>query len=165
MTSFANFRDNCKMRYDFGDQIQVRYRHVDGEAYDTWVSGDEVLQRLSSEVSEEKLHRLRKLDLRELRSAKEKLPEQGKEELEAAIVKRLADEVEGFFGGNVIGESLADAVRGGSGKSADSDPEQSRWLTLLKSELFRGKVIELAWIQLEGSFPESDITSESDDWI
>ncbi|HUS94846.1 MAG TPA: hypothetical protein VMZ24_06710 [Patescibacteria group bacterium] len=165
MTSFANFRDNCKMRYDFGDQIQVRYRHVDGEEYDTWVSGDEVLQRLSSEASEEKLRRLRKLDLQEIRSTKENLPEEGKEELEDAIVKRLANEVEDFIGGNVIGDSLADAVRGGGGKTADSDAQQTRWVTLLKGEIFRGKVLELAWIQLEGSFPENDIPSEPDDWI
>jgi hypothetical protein len=164
MTSFTDFRENSKMRHDFADQIQVRYRHVDGEKYDTWVSGDEVLQRLSSEASEEKLRRLSRLDVQELRKAKEQLPEQGKDELEHSISSRLADKVEGFIGGNVIGDSLADAVRGDSVENHDSDDRKSRWVTLLRNEIFRIKVLELAWIQLEGSFPESDIPDELDDW-
>ena len=164
MTSFTNFRDNSKMRYDFADQIQVRYSHLNGEEYDTWVSGDEVLQRLSSEASEEKLRRLSRLDWRELRNAKEQLPEQGKDKLENTLVNRLADEVEDFIGGNVIGDNLADAVRGYRGEKRDSDDQKSRWVTLLGSEIFRMKVLELAWIQLEGSFPESDSPVEPDDW-
>jgi hypothetical protein len=164
MSSFTIFRENSKMRHDFADQIQVRYRHVDGEEYDTWVSGDEVLQRLSSEESEEKLRRLSRLDVQELRKAKEQLPEQGKDELEHSISSRLADKVEGFIGGNVIGDSLADAVRGDSVENHDSDDRKSRWVTLLRNEIFRIKVLELAWIQLEGSFPESDMPDELDDW-
>ena len=164
MASFTIFRENSKMRHDFADQIQVRYRHVDGEEYDTWVSGDEVLQRLSSEASEEKLRRLSRLDLEELRKAKEQLPEQGKDEMEHSLISRLADEVEGFIGGNVIGDSLADAVRGDRVEKRDSDDRKSRWVTLLRNEIFRMKVLELAWIQLEGSFPESDFPEELDDW-
>ena len=164
MTSFAIFRDNSKMRHDFADQIQVRYRHVNGEEYDTWVSGDEVLQRLSSEASEEKLRRLSRLDWRELRNAKEQLPEQGKDKLEDTLVNRLADDVEDFIGGNVIGDNLADAVRGATREKRDSDDQKSRWVTLLGSEIFRMKVLELAWIQLEGSFPESNSRAEPDDW-
>ena len=164
MTSFTFFRDNSKMRHDFADQIQVRYRHVNGEEYDTWVSGDEVLQRLSSKASEEKLRRLSRLDWRELRNAKEQLPEQGKDKLEDTLISHLADEVEDFIGGNVIGDNLADAIRGESLEKRGSDDQKSRWVTLLGSELFRVKVLELAWIQLEGSFPESDFPVEPDDW-
>ncbi len=45
MPDLADFSANCKMRHDYGDMIQVRYQHSDGENYDTWVSGDEVLSR------------------------------------------------------------------------------------------------------------------------
>jgi len=41
------------MRHDFDDQIQVRYTHTDGESFDTWVSGEEVLGRINSVESEE----------------------------------------------------------------------------------------------------------------
>ena len=43
------------MRHDFGDQIQVRYRHTDGEDYDTWVSGEEARQRLKTAEREKKI--------------------------------------------------------------------------------------------------------------
>ena len=165
MSSFSYFRDNSKMRYDFGDQIQVRYRHDNGEDYDTWVSGDEVLKRLSSEASEEKLRRLSRLDWRKVQNIKEQLPEQGKDKLEDGLINRLADEVEDFIGGNVIGDSLADSIREDGAEKSSSNDQKARWSTLLGSEIFHKKVLELAWIQLEGSFPESDSPVEPDDWI
>ena len=165
MTSFTLFCDNSKVRHDFADQIQVRYHHVNEEDYDTWVSGEEVLQRLKSEATEEKLRRLSNLNWRELQRAKERLPEKGKDQLEDSLVNRLADGVEDIIGGNVIGDNLADAVRGDSGGSRGATDEKSRWVTLLGNEMFRKKVLELAWIQLEGSFPDIEPPAELDDWI
>lgn len=55
MTTFQQFAARCKMRHDFEDQIQVRYRHPDGQDYDTWVSGLEAEHRLQAEVREQQL--------------------------------------------------------------------------------------------------------------
>lgn len=165
MASFTFFCDNSKMRHDFDDQIQVRYHHVNGEDYDTWVSADEVLQRLRSEASEEKLRRISRLDWQELRKIEEELPEKGKEKLEESMRNRLADGVEDFIGGNLIGDSVAGAVRGEFQEDRDATDEKTYWFTLLKNETFRMKVLELAWIQLEGSFPDEDPAAEADDWI
>jgi len=138
------------MRYDFDDQIQVRYQHTDGENFDTWVSGDEVLSRLRSAENEERLIALSKLDIEVLRKFKEELPEVGKERAWSTL------------SGNAIGDSLADAVRGYDNEE-DSDSRQ--WQLLLQENVFKSMVIELAWIQLEGSLPEDDTPVEYDDWV
>lgn len=164
MTSFEQFCARTKMRHDFSDQIQVRYEHGDGEAYDTWVSGEEVMQRLRSEAAERRLRGLSRLDWQEIQEAKEKLPQEGKERLEEEARDRLADGVEDVLGNNVIGESLADAVRG---RERGEDDDATLWRQRLQREAFQEKVLELAWINLRGSFPEEDegAFDEADDWI
>ena len=150
------------MRYDFDDQIQVRYQHTDGENYDTWVSGDEVLSRLRSAENEERLIALSKLDIEVLRKFKEELPEVGKERAWSTLREHAAKSVENNIGGNAIGDSLADAVRGYDNEE-DSDSRQ--WHLLLQDNVFKSTVIELAWIQLEGSLPEDDTPVEYDNWV
>jgi hypothetical protein len=167
MPTFKEFAARAKLRPDFGDMIQVRYTHTDGIDYDTWISGEEVWQRLKSETAEERLRSISKLDWEAIQAAKERLPEEGKKKAKRKLIDRFADEVKGAIGGNVIGDSFADAVRGEESAEADPDEaEREKWRTRLIDNHFRAKVLELAWIQLEGSFPdEDDQVEEPDDWL
>jgi len=165
MTKFEYFCAKCKIRHDFGDQLQVRFFHPNGEKYDTWVSGDDVLGRLGSEAAEARLKGLRELNWRQIREIRRSLPDEVRERAERALFESLADGVEDNIGGNIIGDTLADSVRGRDQDETNSDSERERWLTLLYDDKFRFKVLELAWIQLEGSFPEIDSNMEPDDWI
>ena len=162
MTSFEQFCTRTKMRHDFADQIQVRYQHANGEAYDTWVSGEEVMQRLRSEAAERRLRGLSRLRWREIREATESLPQEARERLEDEVKDRLADGLEDFLGDNVIGKSLVDRVRAGE---EDEDDGPTLWRERLGNEAFREKVLELAWINLRGSFPEEDDADEPNDWV
>ena len=165
MTNFETFCARTKMRHDFADQIQVRYQHSDGEAYDTWVSGEEVMQRLRSEAAERRLRGLSRLNWEAIREAKDTLPREGKDRLQDHVTDRLADGLEDVLGDNVIGESLADALRGGE---QGEDDDTALWRRRLQDEPFREKVLELAWINLRGSFPEedgADGAAEPDDWV
>lgn len=165
MTTFKEFAVKAKMRPDFGDMIQVRYVHSDGDDYDTWVSGEEVMQRLASETAEQRLRGISKLDWETIKEARERLPEEGKKKIRRNLIDRLSDEVRGAIGGTVVGDSFADAI---SGRDSTEDPdelERDAWRQRLTDDDFRAKVLELAWIQLEGSFPDEDLPEEPDDWM
>lgn len=164
MTTFTQFAARCKMRHDFADRIQVRYQHADGETYDTWVSGEEVIQRLHSADAEQRLRGMSRLNWDDLREVGEELPEAGKRGLRDHLHKRLADEVEDFLGDSLLGESLADAVHGRRA-GEESDPEQQRWQARLHDDNFRAQVLALAWINLRGSFPDDEEGTEFDDWV
>jgi hypothetical protein len=165
MPTFKAFAAKAKIRPDFGDMIQVRYVHTDGDDYDTWVSCKEILQRLASETAEERLRGISQVDWDAIEEVKEKLPEEAKKKLSRKLIDRFADEVKGAIGGNVIGDSFSDAI---SGRDSTEDPyeaEREKWRNHLQEAPFRAKVLELAWIQLEGSFPDDDIPDEPDDWM
>lgn len=164
MTTFTQFVARCKMRHDFGDRIQVRYQHTDGETYDTWVSGEEVARRLRSADAEQRLEGLSRLSWDDLREAGEELPEVGKDQLHQHLQERLGDKVEDFLGDSLLGESLADAVRG-KGARDEPDPEKERWQRRLHDGRFRAQVLALAWINLRGSFPDDENEAEFDDWV
>jgi hypothetical protein len=54
------------------------------------------------------------------------------------------------------------------GLDDDIDPyagERRRWSVLLQDQAFKRQVLELAWIQLEGSFPDDDSADRLDDWV
>ena len=53
MTNFNQFCAGAKMRHDYNDMIQVRYPHPNGENFDTWVSGQEVMQRLDTQARQQ----------------------------------------------------------------------------------------------------------------
>ncbi len=154
MPTFREFAIKAKMRPDFGDMIQVRYTHTDGDNYDTWISGKEVLQRLRSETAEEQFRNLRQLDWSAIEAARENLVDEGKKNLKRKLIDRLSDEVKGAIGSNITGDDDAD------------EAEREKWRTHLQETPFRAKVLELAWIQLEGTFPDDDdIVEEPDDWM
>ena len=165
MTGYSHFVRNCRMRHDFADQIQVRHCHGNGENYDTWVSGEEALQRLESDAAEQSIRGLRHLKWQQIREWKDKLPDDVRDQLKSRLRDRLADGLEGTIGPNVIGDSMADIVRGHD-TDADSDADQRlKWSALLTDSAFREEVLKLAWIQLEGSFPDTGPADEPDDWV
>jgi hypothetical protein len=88
----------------------------------------------------------------------------GKKKLRRKLIDRFADEVEEAVGGNLIGDNLADAVRGRDSSADPEESEREKWRTYLENENFRARVLELAWIQLEGSFPDEQPV-ELDDWM
>lgn len=162
MTSYEEFRPRCKMRYDFGDQIQVRYRHVDGGEYDTWVSGEEALQRLESDGATSRLEDLGYTERWNIQELRDRLNDDVRDALESELQNRLADGIEEALGGNLIGDNLADAVRG---QGAQGEVErETQWSLLMKERAFREIVLKLAWIQLEGSFPDAGSDDEPNDW-
>jgi hypothetical protein len=153
------------MRHDFGDQIQVRYFHTDGEHYNTWVSGTEALQRLQSIEVEAQLRSLSRLNADDLKLVIEGLPEAAKDMLRPNVRDEMAERLESMIGSNLIGEALSDAVRGQTSSTESTPSEKDRWHALLHYEPFRHKVLELAWIALEGSFPDVEETRKLGDWI
>lgn len=166
MPTFRDFCLRSKLRYDFSDQIQVRYRHTNGEEIDTWVSGTEAWQRLHATAREQQIKGLSQFDWEMIRDARRKLPDEGKRWAEEYGREQLGDMVEDFIGGNVIGDSLSDAVRGGTRPDDLYAAERQKWLDRLKDDAFYAQVLELAYIQLEGSFPDEDEASqEPDDWL
>lgn len=147
------------MRHDFADQFQVRYRHPNGESYDTWVSGEEALSRLRAAGAQERLRELGRLQPDDLRAAWDESRREAKRTLIDQLRDRLGDGVESVTGGNPLGDSLADNVRG------RDEAEGEEWAGYLHDEAFRAVALELAWINLRGSFPEPDVTDEPDDWV
>lgn len=165
MTTFQDFSHQVKVRHDFSDQIQVRYSHPNGEDYDTWVSGEEVLQRLNSEAAEKRLKGLSRLDWQEVKNAGQTIPEEAKRKLRDRFKDNLADRVSGMIGGNIIGDSLADNIRGRDANDDPRDLEKQKWQTYLQEAAFRAKIVELAWINLEGSLPDTPSKNDIDDWM
>jgi hypothetical protein len=165
MTNFVQFSKRCKMRHDFDDQIQVRYQHLDGQDYDTWVSGEEALRRLGSSEAEEQLKSLNNLSRDDLRVVLRSLPERIRDIVQRRLRDELADTLETGIGGNLIGDALAGAARGQGTAGETAASEKERWLALLHYGPFRKIVLELAYIQLEGSFPEVESGQEPDDWL
>lgn len=165
MTDFEQFRKQCKMRHDFGDQIQVRYQHADGETFDTWVSGEEALQRLDTVEAEKQLKSLSSLTVADLHIVMQSLPNTVKKVARKSLREEVADRLETGIGGNLIGDALSEAVRGRSSSSIPAVPEKDRWLALVRYEPFRQIVLELAWIQLEGSLPDLEAGQEPNDWL
>lgn len=104
-----------------------------------------------------------KLNWQQIQEAKEQLPDEAKEKTKSWLLDNLANGFEDNLGGNLFGDSLADSIRGEN--DASTDLAKERWMNLLHDEDFRAGVLELAWIQLEGSFPEDSHTEEPDDWI
>ena len=160
MVILKRFLQTAKMRHDFGDQIQVRYRHTDDEDYDTWVSGEEALKRLKTAEQEKKL---KGFPWKSILNVGKTLPEKGKAEAKRQLRERLGDALDEVGGGNVMGDSWVDEVRG---RATPNDPytaEKQVWQTHLQDPTFRAQILELAWLNLSGSFPDAS-TPKLDDW-
>lgn len=93
------------------------------------------------------------------------LPEKGKAEAKRQLWERLGDALDDVAGGNVIGDSWVDAVRGRTSPADPYSAEKQTWQTHLQDPTFRAQILELAWLNLSGSFPEDPTPTEPDDWV
>lgn len=152
------------MRHDFSDQIQVRYPHPDGEKYDTWVSGEEVMQRLKTRSREELIQSFSQLNLRQAREAGKREIESGKKKVRRNLMDRLADTVEDNIGGNIFGDTFADKIRGVDSTVDPHDAEKKQWQSRLHDEAFRMVVLEIAWANIGDTLP-GEATEAPDDWV
>ena len=164
MTNFIQFCARAKMRHDFSDQIQVRYPHPTGENFDTWISGEEVMSRLKTMSRETLIHSFSRMNWTEAKAALQREIDEGKGKARRSLKDRLADMVEDSVGGNIFGDTLADNIRGVDSSADPRDQEKSVWQQRLKNDAFRAVALELAWINLEGTFPD-EAPTETDDWI
>ena len=76
----------------------------------------------------------------------------------------MADTVSDGLGDNIFGETLADNIRGEDGNLDEYEQEKRMWRSHLQDETFRSVVFELAWINLEGTFPD-EMEEPLDDWV
>ena len=164
MTNFVQFCARAKMRHDFSDMIQIRYSHPSGEDFDTWISGEEVESRLKTMSREDLIRSFGRMNWQEAKSALQQEIEAGKGAAKKNLRDRLADSVDDHLGGNIFGETIADQIRGQSREQDSREREQRQWQQKLRDQRFRAVALELAWINLEGTFPP-EVTQESDDWI
>ena len=164
MTTFIQFCAGAKLRHDFSDQIQVRYPHPTGEAFDTWISGEEVLRRLKTMSREQLIHSFSRMNWTEAKAALQRELDEGKQKAQRSLKERLAGRVEDNIGGNIFGDTLADNIRGVDSNADPREQEKALWQQRLHNDAFRAIALELAWINLEGTFLDEP-TAEPDDWV
>jgi len=163
MTTFVQFCAGARMRHDFSDMIQVRYPHPNRENFDTWVSGEEVLSRLQTMSREQLIRSFARMNWREAQDAVQREVDAGKDRARRTLRDRFADSIADSLGGNIFGDTLADHIRG----NEESDPrarEKALWQQRLHNDAFRAVALELAWINLRGTFPP-EAAPKSDDWV
>jgi hypothetical protein len=165
MTTQTQFLAKAKARHHHSDQIQVRYEHPNGKKYDTFISGEEAMSRLNTKAQD-----------RLIKSFSTKNWEQAKRSLKGEMHKRkdvsgkkiknrLGDFVQDKIGGNVIGDTLADNVRGVDSTKDPRETEKELWQNRLHDTAFKDMVLNLAWLDLEGSLPKEDDPADADDWV
>ncbi|MCB8979952.1 MAG: hypothetical protein H6657_21280 [Ardenticatenaceae bacterium] len=164
MTTFIQFCAGAKLRHDFSDQIQVRYPHPTGEAFDTWISGEEVMSRLKTMSREQLIHSFSRMNWTEAKAALQRELDEGKQKARRNLKERLAGMVEDNMGGNIFGNTLADNIRGVDSSADPREQEKALWQQRLHNDAFRAIALELAWINLEGTFPD-EAPTEPDDWV
>jgi hypothetical protein len=108
---------------------------------------------------------LSELDPNDLRIVIASLPESTKYAVRQSLTEKAAEQLEALIGGNLIGDAIAKAVRGRDAEPASGLSDEDRWRALIRFAPFRQIVLELAWIQLEGSFPDSGAEPPPDDWL
>lgn len=164
MTTFIQFCAGAKLRHDFSDQIQVRYPHPSGEAFDTWISGEEVMSRLKTMSREQLIHSFSRMNWTEAKAALQRELDEGQQKARRSLKERLAGLVEENIGGNIFGNTLADNIRGVDSSADPREQEKALWQQRLHHDAFRAIAMELAWINLEGTFPDEP-SAEPDDWV
>lgn len=164
MTTFIQFCAGAKLRHDFSDQIQVRYPHPSGENFDTWISGEEVMSRLKTMSREQLIHSFSRMNWTEAKAALQRELDEGQQKARRSLKERLAGLVEDNIGGNIFGDTLADNIRGVDSSADPREQEKALWQQRLRHDAFRAVALELAWINLEGTFP-AEPTTEPDDWL
>ena len=164
MTTFIQFCAGAKLRHDFSDQIQVRYPHPAGENFDTWISGEEVMSRLKTMSREQLTHSFSRMNWTEAKAALQRELDEGQQKARRSLKERLAGMVEDNIGGNIFGNTLANNIRGVDSSADPREQEKALWQQRLHHDAFRAVALELAWINLEGTFPDEP-SAEPDDWV
>jgi hypothetical protein len=164
MTTFPQFASQAKMRHDFSDQIQVRYSHTNGEDFDTWISGEEVLARLKTASREELIKGFSQMNLDQAKSGLKKEIEERKKQFRSDVMDSLGGLVEDNVGGNIFGDTLADNVRGRDSNRDEYAEEKQQWQAHLRDEAFRIVALQLAWINIGDTLPDEG-QSKPDDWV
>ncbi len=164
MTTFKQFSARAKLRHDFSDQIQVRYPHPKGEQFDTWISGDEVMQRLDSQARERLIRSFSQLNLDQMRDEVKGLVDKGRRKAGRSLRDRLAGAVSDGIGDNIFGDTMADKLRGVDSNEDPDRLERQLWQSRLQDPAFRTMALELAWINLEGTLPDEQ-EEALDDWL
>ena len=164
MTTFIQFAQRAKMRHDFSDQIQVRYSHANGEDFDTWISGEEVMARLKTASREELIKSFSQMNVQQAKRGVKKEIEERKKQFRSDLMDRLGDLVEDNIGGNIFGDTLADNVRGRDSNRDDYAEEKQRWQNHLRDDAFRMVALQLAWINIGDTLPDEE-QAEPDDWV
>ena len=102
MTTFHQFARRARMRHDFSDQIQVRYSHANGEEFDTWISGEEVLARLKTASREELIKSFSQMNLAQAKRGVKKEIEERKKQFRSDVMDRLGGLVEDNIGATFL---------------------------------------------------------------
>lgn len=165
MTTFDQFCTGAKMRHDYSDMIQVRYPHPSGENFDTWISGEEVMQRLDSQARERLIKSFSQKNWQEAKDTARQEIEKGKEKIRRRLKDRLAGVVSNQIGDNIFGDTLADNVRGMDSRTDTYDREKATWQNRLQDTQFRQMALQLAWQNLEGTLPDEKSDETQDDWV
>ncbi len=165
MTTQTQFQQGAKLRHDYSDMIQVRYPHPSGEAFDTWVSGEEVMARLNTAARERLIKSFSTKNWQQAKDAVRDEVEQGKDKARRSLRDRLGDKVSDVLGDNIFGDTLADNVRGVDSNQDPRAKEKQLWQSRLHDDAFRAVALELAWINLRGTMPDEGPAPEPDDWV
>lgn len=164
MTTYMQFCTGAKMRHDFGDMIQVRYAHPNGESFDTWISGEEVMARLKTMSREALIESFSRKNWGEAKAALQREAATGRQNLWESLRDKLGDSVEKNVGAHIFGRTLARKVRGDEPENDPRAAEKARWQQRLHNDAFRTVALDLAWIHLEGTMPP-EATSVPNDWV
>jgi hypothetical protein len=165
MTTQAQFFAKAKTRHHQSDTIQVRYPHPNSNNYDTYVSGEEAMSRLNSQAKD---RLIKSFSTKNWDQAKRSLKDEwrkGKEASGKKLKDHLGDFVQDQVGDNVFGDTLADNVRGVDSTQDPREAEKQLWQSHLHDAEFKEMILQLAWLDLEGSLPKEDDPEEVDDWV
>lgn len=164
MTTQTQFLAKAKARQHHSDMIQVRYLHPNKKHYDTFVSGEEAMSRLNTQAQDRLIKSFSTKNWDQAKHSIKGELHKGQKASSKKLKHRLGDFVQDKVGGNVVGDTLADNVRGIDSTKDPREVEKEMWQERLHDAEFKDMVLYLAWLDLDGSLPQEDDT-ETDDWI
>lgn len=165
MTTQTQFIAKAKARHHHSDQIQVRYPHPNKKKYDTFVSGEEAMSRLNTNAQDRLIKSFSTKNWGQAKSSIKGELHKGKKASGKKLKHRLGGYVEDKIGGNVVGDTLADNVRGIDSTKDPREIEKEMWQERLHDTEFKDMVLYLAWLDLDGSLPKEDDPNDVDDWV
>jgi hypothetical protein len=104
------------------------------------------------------------MNWQEAKAAIQREIDSGKKSARDHLLGRLADAVSDNVGGNIFGDTLVDKIRDVDGAADPRHQEEQLWQNRLQNDAFRAVLLELAWINLEGTLPDEQL-DEPDDWV